>query len=307
MANKPARHATHHAVLFGNGLNRISDKSVSWDQLLEKLSTRQENVTQMATPNTMRYEKILIENLKNKAQPSLGGSILPHEESIKREISKALVEQGTNVVYKKLFEIEGITQYLTTNYDDAFFEESLPAPTSNEKVYSIRRKHEKQRSGDLISLWKIHGDICNPKTIMLGLDHYCGAIAKMKHYIQGDYLAEKKPIESMKSKLKQENHFCYTSWIDLFFSHNIHIIGLGLDFSEIDLWWLLNKRARMMHDGECSISNAIYYYATDTDTEKANLLQSIEVSVVPINLSESEQTNYTNLYLKAVEQIQKRL
>jgi hypothetical protein len=142
---------------------------------------------------------------------------------------------------------------------------------------------------------------------MLGLDHYCGAIAKMKHYIQGDYLAEKKPVESMKSKLRQENPFCYTSWIDLFFSHNIHIIGLGLDFSEIDLWWLLNKRARMMHDGECSISNEIYYYTTDADIEKANLLQSIEVSVVPINPSESKQTNYTSLYLKAVEQIQKQL
>lgn len=320
MKNTLARHATNHAVLFGNGLNRISTNPISWDELLTSLSPKEGEAKQVGegeakqiqAPNTMIYEKLLIDKLKHKTLPSQSGFILAHEESIKLGISNKLTNQDSNEIYKKLFEIEGVTQYLTTNYDNAFFGESLPASTSNEKVYSIRRKHEKQRSGDLVSLWKIHGDISNPKTIMLGLDHYCGAITKMKQYIQGEYHAEKKSVASMKSKLmksklKQENPFCYTSWIDLFFSHNIHIIGLGLDFSELDLWWLLNKRARMMHDGECSISNTIYYYATDDDAAKTSLLQSIGVHVVPVSPSEPEQKNYTELYLKAVEQIQKQL
>ena len=32
----------------------------------------------------------------------------------------------------------------------------------------------------------------------------------------------------------------------LFFNSDIHIVGFGFDYSEIDLWWILNKRARMM-------------------------------------------------------------
>jgi len=51
----------------------------------------------------------------------------------------------------------------------------------------------------------------------------------------------------------------FQTWIDLFFAATIYFIGFGLDFSETDIWWLLNKRARFKEKLE--ISNEIFFYA----------------------------------------------
>ena len=39
------------------------------------------------------------------------------------------------------------------------------------------------------------------------------------------------------------------SWIDLFLFEDIDIVGLTLDFSELHLWWILNKFA-LQRDGK---------------------------------------------------------
>ena len=49
------------------------------------------------------------------------------------------------------------------------------------------------------------------------------------------------------------------SWIDLFFTTNVHIIGFGLDYSEQDIWWILNKRKRYMYENKGNIRNKIHY------------------------------------------------
>ena len=33
-------------------------------------------------------------------------------------------------------------------------------------------------------------------------------------------------------------------WLDSFVLGNVNILGLGMDFSELDLWWLLNRKKR---------------------------------------------------------------
>lgn len=68
------------------------------------------------------------------------------------------------------------------------------------------------------------------------------------------------------------------SWIDAFFYMNVHIIGLGLDFSEIDLWWLLTRCARLIQKlGKGKIENKIYYYCTDLMSKVSSQIQKCEL------------------------------
>ena len=288
---------TKAAILFGNGINRISENSVSWSDLLKEVGGSASNYEKM--PNTMIYEKILMHNLI-KIKNLGDDSIRTIEEKIKSEISEKLKSQRGNTVYSKLTNLSETTNFLTTNYDDAFREGlDFPAKEKSEKIYSLRRKYE--ANDKKCVLWKIHGDMNAPKSIMLGLDHYCGSIAKIKSYIYGDYLFNTQKVMPIRDKLHNQNQFDSISWVELFFSHDIHIIGFSLDFSEIDIWWLLNKRARMLHDKDYPIHNKIYYYTNEENKEKLELLRSVNVEICKIPV---EQNNYVSHYESAISAIQ---
>jgi hypothetical protein len=133
-------------------------------------------------------------------------------------------------------------------------------------------------------LWHIHGEIEHPKSIMLGLDHYCGSISKIDGYIKGNYefsvKSTKQKVKPMVEKL-MDGSFDEVSWVELFFNSNVHILGLSLDYSETDLWWVLNKRARLMLDN--NIDNTIYYYDSNIKESKKSLLESMGVTVINVH------------------------
>lgn len=281
-----------NTILFGNGINRISGNSVSWNDLLDQIK----GVNRFANgnlPNTMVYERIFMEkNFSETSQKS-------DELEIKNAIAKAMQSQGANEIFEMLalFDIE---HYLTTNYDYAF-EKTLGVPPdklSTEDIYSLRRKRKYSLSSGEKFLWNLHGEIDHPKSIMLGLDHYCGSVSKIDSYVKGTYKytieGEVFNVKPMIDKLN-ESYFCYTSWIDLFFSTNIHIIGFSLDYSEIDIWWLLNKRARFSVEG--LVNNRIYFYTDQITQEKTDLLRSFNVVVVNLKLVNK---NYQDMYKSAI-------
>ncbi len=282
-----------NTVFFGNGLNRISEKSVSWDDLLDKLKADKQ-FTNASLPNTMVYERIFME----KQVPEF--SQKDDELKIKRLIAEAMKFQGSNELFELLAKMD-FDNYLTTNYDYAF-ELALGASAnrlSTENIYSLRRKREYQTQQGTKLLWNIHGEIDLPKSIMLGLDHYCGSVSKIDSYVKGKYKysikGESKAVTAMAIKLKTKQ-FCHASWVDLFFSSNVHIIGFSLDYSETDIWWLLNKRARFATDG--LVNNKVYFYTNYIDDEKRGLLESFKVRVV---LTEVESNNYKGMYRSALK------
>jgi len=78
------------------------------------------------------------------------------------------------------------------------------------------------------------------------------------------------------------------SWIDLFFTKDIHVIGLTLDFVETDLWWLLTYRARSKFyqkgkKQKLNITNRITYYIPEkyalTAKYKLEVLEANDVIV----------------------------
>ncbi|MGF1713332.1 SIR2 family protein [Photobacterium chitinilyticum] len=284
-----------NSVLFGNGLNRISDRSVSWKQLLDKIKS-DNDFSDITLPNTMIYERIFMEKHESTVRERAD------EMEIKKKIAEAMREQGSNSVYDALASLN-LRNYMTTNYDYAFAE-ALGVKAvrhSIEDIYSLRRRREYIKTNNSINLWHIHGEIDHPKSIMLGLDHYCGSVSKLDAYVKGRYKYKKDQkatsVISIENKIKSKR-FCLTSWVDLFFSTNVHIIGFSLDYSETDIWWVLNKRARIL--AEYPSFNRIYYYVDNIDSEKKGLLQSFGVEVVESKVFNNE---YSAMYSSVIGDI----
>lgn len=284
-----------NTVLFGNGINRISDNAVSWDDLLDGI--KGSNIFENGDlPNTMVYERIFMEqHAPKKSQKA-------DELKIKEAIAQAMQSQGSNEIFELLVSLN-VENYLTTNYDYAFEKaiNIIPEKLSTEDIYSLRRKRRYVTDNGIKYLWNIHGEIDQPKSIMLGLDHYCGSASKIDSYVKGNYkhtvLGKSSTIEAMDKKLESLS-YCFTSWVDLFFSSNVHIVGLSLDYSETDLWWLLNKRARFAADG--LISNKVFFYTDHMDKEKMGLLKSFNVEVI---ITKVVNNDYKGMYKSSINKI----
>lgn len=289
------------AILFGNGMNQVLYDGITWNNMLDELASRYGvNCSDLAKSKqyTMVYEQIVIcENIK--------------EIELKEAISKKLSNNVYSKSYRYLLET-GASSFLTTNYEH-YLEEELKKKyliknvKETENIYSIRRKVEFETTNN-ISIWNIHGSIRDPKSIMLGLDHYCGYIGKIDAYIKGHYSfdedKENIKIFSIEDKLKQiKASFDNSSWIEHFFKSDLFILGLGMAFVETDLWWILNKRARMKKSSKTSnlIHNKIVCYG-DFDNAKKNLLESFGVEVV----LKKDNQNYDEFFLSIVNDIKNR-
>lgn len=290
-------------ILFGNGLNNLSKNRIPWTDLLNRIKGKAK-FDNGELPNTFIYERAVFENKTIK-------DIRETEFDIKLSIAELLSTIETNEFYEILFDLK-CKNYLTTNYDYAFryyitqTEKYLSYNNSTEDIYSIRRQTRiiDKRENEVCKIWNIHGEIDTPVSIMLGLDHYCGSVSKLDAYVKGTYefQEDSKPIKIKKitDKLKLKE-FDNRSWAELFFTTNIHILGLSLDYSETDLWWILTKRARIIHEEKTNslVKNKIFFYDRHIKCDKEELLNSLNVTVVkpkPDNYKNNWHKYYTDTF-----------
>jgi hypothetical protein len=291
-------------AFLGNGINYLSDFAISWDDLLIELMGLNKFEIKFL-PNLMTYERLRLN------WESTHGTA----DDLKLTIADKLKNRSTNEFYKRILK-SNFTNYITTNYDYSIVKSHLQIDTknsfvnnSNEELYSIRRNISLLDKDDKIvgTVWNIHGEIEYPKTIMLGMNHYCGSVGKIDLYLKGKYnFSHKKnhpPILTIEEKIKNQS-FDEISWVELFFSSNVHIAGFGFDFGEIDLWWVLTKRARLM--STLNPGNKIYYYTKpfsqvtkeiELESRKRDMLKSLYVEVIEIELANNDYKKQWNEFI----------
>lgn len=302
-----------NTILFGNGFNRLAGQQ-SWDELIGKDSFESCN----SIPNTIIYEAGLL-----KDKDLQFGKNLQYDKNSEYEkkalISETLKKYESNFCYEFLVDIEA-DYYLTTNYDRTLLKAfqlkhwQISEEDRSEDIYSIRRHYTvsnlKQK---LCTIWPIHGDVEKPISIMLGLDQYCGSIGKMNDYLKGGYTyRDSKKIFSVKGiskRLRDREVNVSLSWIDAFFVTNVHIIAFGLQYEEVDLWWLLVWRKRAIEKyGETLINNTIYFYG-EVDKDKQNILRTLGVEIVFPEKKESkdDDIHWNLIYKDLLEKMQKNI
>ena len=260
-----------NVLLLGNGINNITNKE-SWDNLLRSIK------------NLCRV-KIKNENDKNKPFPLFYEEIFLKSENINEiDLKKDIAQEVDKITENELHELIREKQFsniITTNYDYTLQGKKTIKNKGiiKEHKYSIFRYN----IVDKTKVWHIHGECNVPNSITLGFEHYGGQLQKIRDYVvSGTHYKNKANQDPLSSKLKK-NNISFESWLDLFFTKNIHIIGLAMDFVETDLWWLLTYRARLQKSNPQIIKNKITYYTPENHSNqsknKIDLLRSISLEV----------------------------
>lgn len=274
-----------YTLLVGNDINNISP-GVSWADLLTNIKSKY-NLPLLANgskPFPMLYEEIFLHAIKENNID---------ETELKIYIGEETSRISQNEIHSLIRELP-ISNILTTNYE--FSLEAIRPAVNNslirETMYSVFRQYKVDNK----TYWHIHGDCNVPASINLGYEHYCGQLQKMRDYVVNapNYTSKKIYKESLIRRLKMKGKLNLQSWIDLFFTHDVHIFGLSLDFVEIDLWWLLTYRARSKYYKKGNfIKNKLYYYIpskyTESSIDKIQLLKANDVEVIEIDMDDKAE------------------
>ena len=312
----------NNVIFFGNGLNRVSEGQ-DWERLIKEVSG---NAYIKGLSNTLQYDVTFLHgNYRFKGD----SSVSPDENNFKKgladEIIKSLKNTQVSEVYQKLATMP-VEDYITTNYDyyleaalrtngyddskESEKEQYQLIPYIKENAYSLHRFHAfiKKDGADvkIKRIWYIHGEANKPASIMLGYNHYGSTLGRMADYYNGkDIYKSLVPLQKRLSTLSTSEP---KSWIDLFYSKNIYIIGYGLDNAEIDIWWLLGKRARMNKNYRLPI---IKFYEMGLINEqlqakeKALAAFGVTTDIKSLLHAEKNELNkaYAKYYLDTLEEI----
>ncbi|MGF7116483.1 hypothetical protein QF017_006008 [Pseudomonas laurylsulfatiphila] len=287
-----------HSLLLGNGINRAALQK-DWTQILRELASQfdaDDLPLHLGTkPLSMYIEEICARS---------SGVFRNTEHLVKVAFAK-LLEQITPIEAHRRI-CDSFEVILTTNYDFTIEEAFVgplyrPAFLYPESRYSLFRRYQAGTK----QVWHVHGDAARPSSMVLGYDQYAGSLQKIRNYVT-EGVELNKLGHRLSSPVKNGNLEFTTnrtvySWVDHFLRDHLHIVGLGMDFTEIDLWWLLlHKRRRANQTGK-----VFYYQATlafDRDTPVTSLMKSLNVEVVPVVAD-----SYVECYLRIADEIEHRI
>lgn len=310
-------------LLLGDGLNLLS-QNLSWKTLLSNVQAKDEaglavhdSMDLVDVPYPLQYDYLLLSSDFRKRVHEVKGStgwkkvIEDRQFALKKAICDELKAFSPNDIYRQLASLS-FDAYLTTNYDhvldgtlNAMSYQSVVGDKS-EMNYNIRRKRCLLKGSDKKTIYPIHGDMDSPRSIVIGYNHYCGTVAKISDYLKGNYKMKigkgsEFKIPRMLDRLQNGDDQFY-SWIDHIFMSDVYIVGLGLDYSEIDLWWLLDRRQRMVRGDGVMKKNKIVYFLIE-DSKKLTQPQIAKVGLLDRLGVQCHYISKSNGYMAAYQEI----
>lgn len=211
---------------------------------------------------------------------------------------------------EKFFDIK-FDSILTTNYSyeiENFFNGKYDK-LKNKRKYAFQTKkdskyllHTFNKFDRSPRIWHIHGELRRKSSIIATHDEYVRLVNKLVE-------------ENKKNSNKYIKFFTglrYESWLDYFLMSNLYIVGLGMDFFELDLWWLLIRRIR-----EVSKTGKVYYYEPLTcddnhekNKAKQQCLNELKVFYETLDVKISEENkeqDYITFYEKVADDIKNKI
>ena len=293
-------------VLFlGNGLN-LAFGGISWSDLIGKISKRND-FDWVKSEMPMPLQAILASN--NRIRTSL--------KSAKEDFRGKIQTTQQMGVLRDLLTM-GFDDVLTTNYSYELEEAALGKNELNdrqiaklmcytsdhaERNYLLHTYNEVKCGNTENRIWHVHGEIRKTDSMILG------------HYWYGKLLY-KIIEESEKNKdhyfrnQKEGKPTDLKSWMDSFILGDVYVLGFGFGLSEVDLWWLLNRKQR-----EAAAHGKVYFYEVHSEKqrEKTELLKLMDVEVLDLGFSYTEKTtpsgepDYKAFYQAAIDNIHEKI
>lgn len=302
-------------ILLGNGLNRLTYGN-SWGNLVHAIDEESKKIdsetflVESQIPNTHQFNaKALKEMLVNN---DLKLTMNDSEKKLKGIIKNEMKNYLPCHLHDMLIQMNP-DHIVTTNYDDVVdkailrnknFSYIKSSDPYQEQKYSIRRCRNYWNVNQRMTTWNIHGELGYINSIMLGYDHYCNTIELIDDYLDGKYKYHKRLLKEkpMKDKVLQDNTNIL-SWIDLFFFSDIHILGLGLGYEELDLWYVIMKRRKMQLElGQKHINNHLFYYENVIGKGKKELMKLYGLEIISTDVKPKDN-DFTPVYESFIEKM----
>lgn len=283
------------ALLIGNGLNRAVD-SISWSDILKEIQIQFEvEAVDNCTNYPLEFERTDL-------------AVLGKEGLKTKQLQEFVADRLTDIhnapLIRRFMELP-VDAVLTTNYDynlELAIQPEFDYP--NCKPMTREWKHSLNRCINVGNkhIWHIHGEKNQPRSICIGYDQYCSHLSRLHEcltkpkagFSEGPYLEH----------VLLQHDDPQPPWPVLFFTHDIYIVGLRLSLMEIDLWWLLSYRRRLMlQNPDLCIKNQLHYLycAGECSDEELSLMESMGVELHPVQLI---RKNWRRLYETMLQEIE---
>ena len=294
-------------ILLGNSVNLLTNNNKkSYEKLILNLCSKYS-----CDKHSLIYKDL------NKPLPLLYEELLHtaikcnHNKDVIKNIKADLIEElnqiGINDYHKQYMEL-GIKNIFTSNYDYNL-EKSISGKPINENIlrenkFSLFRRKKINNS----YIWHIHGEINNENSLVLGYDNYVSYLSEMKKYLSSASVTHKERIRSPYNFKNFDRNFDKTdnkikySWTDLFFRDDVHIVGLKLDYSEIDLWWLIaTKGYKKLINPQTKNrygETIVHYFKennnSNSDMAKISMLKSFGVDIREYNIKREDDYKFNH-------------
>lgn len=255
-------------VLFvGNGIANYGGTYLSWSEVIKKYAGDKHSVILNDVPYSMQGT-LYSETEDNKQHNKYTDTFLNKYSYRDHSLLRRIIEIDCDA-------------FLTTNYtyeiENAVNPKYVNIKSKNNYAFYTGEKSDsrflmntfnvvKSESGATKKIWHIHGEARRPSSIVFTHDEYAREIAALVE-INKD---RKNSYQNKTGKVE------FKSWFDYMILSDIYIIGFGIDFSEFDIWWLLNRRKR-----EKASKGNMYFFEPYDDSKKAiyKALEMMDVRV----------------------------
>lgn len=255
-------------LLLGNGINRAyAQSSVSWKSLIKNVGESgqwsEDFLLPMPLEIVLRTQDKIDNSLKEYAEYMYGNVDNPEMERILQHILSVGFDHIITTNYS--YELEAAAESKQSLNQKQIVEKMKHTDEIKraESKYMLHTYNMTEYQGHENRVWHIHGEARKPDSMILGHYYYGKLLYKYQellHKRNNIYLKNQK--EEKKQKIG--------SWIDAFILGDVYVLGFGFDFSEMDLWWLLNRKKREKAD-----VGAVYFFSPEPikDDGKMELLR----------------------------------
>lgn len=223
-------------LLIGNGLNLSYNRpSQSWSELLKEgsLPGIPDN---MNIPFSLEVVLRTNDRVQEKMQKKAGelyGSMTPE---LSRVLNR-LLGMGFDEILTTNYSYEAEMAFLGTDTISDYRLRKLAKSTTGriDARYMLHSYNElASPDGRVNRIWHIHGEAKKTESMIIDHYHYGELLNRFVNFFRW----RKRDYDNFESY----NDIPKESWLDAYMLGDVYILGQGMDFSEMDLWWLLNRK-----------------------------------------------------------------
>ncbi len=309
-------------LLLGNGIPRAFYEGGTWSDLIEQyikdpsVFSAEPTSDKYCLPLPLKAEMLSNNKLASRIKKYPQIASLPkkknHDHKFLQELFKLDFDYFLTTNYTYEVECALLGKYELKDEDI----KNMKMEITNKKDALISRFNRvTDLNGKSYDIWHIHGEPVNFRNITLGNEEYGKQIGRYDSWIC-----------KRKKEILPNQSFEIRSWVDAFLVGDVYILGLGMDFAETDLWWLLQQKTKTTKNIKnfwgsttffepiipttscyCDLKCRQPENSTNKNNCKIKLFEVFNVKVEHLNKTASNTGDFADFYWLACDSIKKDL